>query len=88
MKKNAPVITDSYISMLPVNSLHERLIKIYWDKKNLEEFLPQIAGYSSPKELLAITLSQLSIIEKELVWLMQEIAESENGLEKSNLQKE
>lgn len=59
------------------DSIHERLIEIYWDKKNIEEFLPKIATYSSQKELVAITLAQLSIIEKQLIRLMHEIAESE-----------
>ena len=65
-------------------SIHERLIEIYWDKKNIEEFLPKIATYSSQKELVAITLAQLSIIEKQLIRLMREIAESDNN-SKTNL---
>lgn len=59
----------------PINSgdLHDRLLQIYWDKKNLEEFLPQIAKYSTVNELVAITLSQLAMIENQLIWVMREI---------------
>jgi len=61
-----------------VEGFEERLLNIYWEKKNLEEFLPQIATYSSPKELIAITISQLSVIEKQIVSLLKEISEYEN----------
>jgi hypothetical protein len=61
-----------------VEGFEERLLNIYWEKKNLEEFLPQIASYSSQKELVAITISQLSIIEKQIVLLLKEISEYEN----------
>lgn len=62
----------------PVEAFQERLLNIYWEKKNLEEFLPQIATYSSQQELIAITLSQLSIIERQVVLLLKDISEFEN----------
>jgi hypothetical protein len=61
-----------------VEGFEERLLNIYWEKKNLEEFLPQIATYSSPKELVAITIAQLSVIDKQLVALLKEISDFEN----------
>ena len=55
-------------------SLDEQLLEIYWAKKELEEFLPRIATYATPAEVAAITLSQLSVIENRIVWLLQDIA--------------
>lgn len=49
---------------------------MYWHKKELEEFLPQIATYASPKELTAITLSQLAIMEKQIVNILQMMSET------------
>jgi hypothetical protein len=62
----------------PENTIHERILNIYWEKKSLEAFLPKIATYSDAKQLAAITLSQLSIIDKQLVWLLQELSQQEN----------
>lgn len=77
MKNNITSLTG-FAGDLNPSDLHQRLIEVYWNKKNLEEFLPQIATYSSPKEMLSITLSQLSIMENQLVWLMREISATEN----------
>ena len=60
---------------MPVLSIaEEKLLNIYWCKKELEEFLPQIATYATPKELTAITLSQLAIMEKQIVQLLHVMA--------------
>ncbi len=61
-----------------VEGFEERLLNIYWEKKNLEEFLPQIATYSSTQELVAITIAQLAVIDKQLVALLKEISDFEN----------
>jgi hypothetical protein len=58
--------------------LDEKLLNIYWYKKELDEFLPQIATYASSTEIASITLSQLSIIEKQLISILQELAKKEN----------
>ncbi|MFT3794170.1 hypothetical protein [Flavobacterium sp.] len=47
-------------------------------KKELDEFLPQIATYATPKELTAITLSQLAIIEKQILHLLHNIAKKDS----------
>jgi len=51
-----------------------QLLAIYWEKKDLDAFLPQIASYATPKELLNITLSQLSKMEKRIIWLLEAMA--------------
>jgi len=58
--------------------LDEKLLNIYWYKKELDEFLPQIATYATPNEIASITLSQLSIIEKQLVAILQELAKRDD----------
>ena len=73
------IITALKSAALPVDNFQERLLQIYWEKKNLESFLPQIATYSSTKELTAITLAQLSMIEKELIWLLKDMSNYQNG---------
>jgi len=60
-------------------SLDEKLLNIYWYKKELDEFLPQIATYATPNEIASITLSQLSIIEKQLIAILTEIAKRDNS---------
>jgi hypothetical protein len=59
--------------------LDEKLLNIYWYKKELDEFLPQIATYATPNEIASITLSQLSIIEKQLVAILQELAKRDDS---------
>jgi len=59
--------------------LDEKLLNIYWYKKELDEFLPQIATYATPGEIAAITISQLAIMEKQLVAILQEMARKENS---------
>lgn len=58
--------------------LDEKLLNLYWYKKELDEFLPQIATYATPNEIAAITLSQLSIIEKQIIAILQEISKRDN----------
>ncbi len=60
-------------------SVDEKLLNIYWYKKELEEFLPQIATYATPQEIASITISQLAIIEKQLIAILYDISKRENG---------
>jgi hypothetical protein len=70
---------DAFQFVMPDDApLDQKLLNIYWYKKELDEFLPQIATYATPNEIASITLSQLSIIEKQLVSILQEIAKKEN----------
>ena len=78
MKNNASA-SNGFRNPIPiVEGFEERLLNIYWEKKNLEEFLPQIATYSTQQELVAVTISQLSVIDKQLVALLKEISDFEN----------
>ena len=58
--------------------VEEQLLQIYWCKKELDSFLPNIATYATPKELTAITLSQLAIMESHLVGLLQKMSDADN----------
>jgi len=69
----------SRIGLPPLSQIEEQLLNIYWCKKELEEFLPQIATYATTKELTAITLSQLAIMEKQIVQILKGIAN--NGID-------
>ena len=67
----------SRIGLPTLSQTEEQLLNIYWCKKELEEFLPQIATYATTKELTAITLSQLAIIEKQILQILKGIASKE-----------
>lgn len=67
-----------YIGMSELSDTEKQLLNIYWCKKELDDFLPQIATYASPKELTAITLSQLSIMEKQIIKILHTMAKREN----------
>ena len=67
----------SRVGLPPLTQTEEQLLNIYWCKKELEEFLPQIATYATTKELTAITLSQLAIIEKQILQILKGIANKE-----------
>ncbi len=80
MKKPTPTNEDLRGKGFPeLSPVEQKLLDIYWHKKELEEFLPQISGYATPKELTAITLSQLSIMEKHIVQILQIISSSGNA---------
>ena len=64
-------------------SLDEQLLEIYWAKKELDEFLPRIATYANPHEISNIALSQLAMIEKRVIWLLE--AEAKGMLRDVNL---
>lgn len=64
--------------MPQLSPVEEQLLQIYWFKKELDSFLPNIATYATPKELTAITLSQLAIMESHLVGLLQRMAADDN----------
>lgn len=53
------------------NAIDDQLLDVYWAKKELEEFLPKIATYATPKEIVAITLSQLSMMENHIITLLK-----------------
>jgi hypothetical protein len=74
MKNTSPTDDVSRIGMPPLTAIEEKLLDIYWHKKELEEFLPQIASYATPKELTAITLSQLAIMEKQILQVLYNIS--------------
>lgn len=69
----------SPIGLPPLSVTEEKLLNIYWFKKELDEFLPQIATYATPKELTAITISQLAIMEKLLVQVLQDLSKDPGG---------
>lgn len=56
------------------DTIDDQLLNIYWAKKELEEFLPKIGTYANAKEVVAITLAQLSMMEKQIVQLLHRIA--------------
>lgn len=58
-------------STMNESSFDEQLLEIYWAKKELEEFLPRIATYAHPHEVANIALSQLAMIEKRVIWLLE-----------------
>lgn len=61
-----------------LSEAEEQLLNIYWCKKELEGYLPNIAKYATPKEVAAITISQLAIMEKHLLALLQQISNDQN----------
>lgn len=70
---------DAFQFVMPNEaSLDEKLLNLYWYKKELEEFLPQIATYATPHEIAAITISQLAIMEKQLVAILYELSKKDN----------
>lgn len=52
-------------------SLTDQLLEIYWAKKELEEFLPKIATYANAREVTNIAISQLAMMEKRIIWLLE-----------------
>jgi len=71
---------DAFRFVMPEDApLDEKLLNIYWYKKELDEFLPQIATYATAAEVAAITLSQLAIIEKQLIAILQELSREQNA---------
>lgn len=56
------------------SEIDNQLLEIYWFKKELEEFLPKIATYSTPEEVSAITLSQLNAIENKVLQLLRDLS--------------
>lgn len=81
MKKiiTSEVRSDGFQFVMPNEaSLDDKLLNIYWYKKELDEFLPQIATYATPQEISAITLSQLAILEKQLIAILYDLAQKEN----------
>lgn len=61
-----------------LSTVEEQLLQIYWCKKELDSFLPNIATYATPKEITAITLSQLAIMENHLIGLLQKMSVEDN----------
>lgn len=59
-----------------ISSLDGQLIDIYWAKKELEEFLPKIGTYATAKEVVAITLAQLEMMEKQMVSMLHKMSEN------------
>jgi len=80
MKNSNNIVPDDYLRIgLPaLSSAETQLLNIYWCKKELEEFLPQIATYATPKELTAITLSQLAIIEKQILQVLKDLSKKDS----------
>lgn len=79
MKNSNDILPDdlSRIGLPPLTRTEEQLLNIYWCKKELDEFLPQIATYATPKELTAITLSQLAIMEQHLIQILKSISKED-----------
>ncbi len=79
MKERIPTETDANRIGMPILTvIEEQLFQIYWCKKELEGYLPNIATYATPKELTAITLSQLAIMESHLINLLKNISKEDN----------
>ncbi len=79
MKENIPTKIDTnQLGMPKLSGIEEQLFNIYWCKKELESYLPNIANYATPKEVTAITLSQLAIMESHLISLLKNISKEEN----------
>ena len=57
-------------------AIDDHILNIYWAKKELEEFLPKIGTYANAREVVAITLAQLSMMEKQIIQLLQRIAQN------------
>ena len=57
-------------------AIDDQILNIYWAKKELEEFLPKIGTYANAREVVAITLAQLSMMEKQIIQLLQRIAQN------------
>lgn len=55
------------------SSLFDKLLDIYWAKKELDGYLPNIAKYAKPEEVSVIALTQLRAVEKQVLKLMQEL---------------
>lgn len=73
MNTNLPHGLGNNLSGIPVteSTFDEQLLEIYWAKKELEEFLPRIANYAHAHEVANIALSQLSMIEKRVIWILE-----------------
>lgn len=82
MKNSNNALPDDItrIGLPTLSAIEEKILNIYWLKKELEDFLPQIASYATPQEIAAIALSQLAIIEKLLVQSLYE----QNEIDKNN----
>lgn len=87
MKNSNDAIPDdaTRIGLPPLSQTEEQLLNIYWCKKELDEFLPQIATYATPNELTAITLSQLAIMEKQILQMLKGIANKEAANKKPGI---
>lgn len=71
-------LEDDYSVELPtISNLEQHLMAIYWCKKQLDEFLPSISTYATPKEISAIALSQASLMEKHLVEVFRLVAQQD-----------
>ncbi|RZJ31336.1 MAG: hypothetical protein EOO48_02410 [Flavobacterium sp.] len=70
---------DAFQFVMPADApLDQKILNIYWYKKELDEFLPQIATYATAQEVANITISQLAIIEKQLIAILGELSHTEN----------
>jgi hypothetical protein len=82
MKKSITSVkpVDAFRFVMPDDSsLDEKLLNIYWYKKELDEFLPQLATYSTPQEIASITISQLGIIEKQIIAILDEMSKRDSA---------
>jgi len=59
-----------------ISSFDDQLLNIYWAKKELEEFLPKIGSYATSKEVVAITLAQLAMMEKQIVSILHKLSKN------------
>ncbi|GEP51376.1 hypothetical protein FNO01nite_20480 [Flavobacterium noncentrifugens] len=62
-----------------ISSLDDQLLNIYWEKKELEEFLPKIGTYATAKEVVAITLAQLAMMEKHIVSILHKMSKPQGN---------
>lgn len=65
---------DPHSSKNGVSGIYDRLQEIYWAKKELDEFLPNIAKYAKPEDIVSITLAQLALIEKQVILTLEELS--------------
>jgi hypothetical protein len=77
--KRPSVFPEHFRFVMPDEAtLDDKILNIYWYKKELEDFLPQIATYATPQEIANITLSQLSIMERQLIAILNQLTAEDN----------
>ena len=77
MKSTYIHLTDDLdrLQLPALTDVELQLLNIYWRKKEMDEFLPQIAIKATSVEIAAVALSQLAVMEKQLLEVLHELSE-------------